>query len=154
MYGQDNPHLPWGSPQRRRVTGGNEVDSQTKRHSTGMNYFGLETSEPSGATGGVIQFSRPGGHVRSESVGTTAVGIMGEGNARAVGEKSQRDKVNQIVQAFFWKAAMVIIQSRMSVAPLLSPRSQERKTNKWVGILPTYSAAGLLVLTRMTLVQY
>jgi hypothetical protein len=47
-------------------------------------------------------------------------------------EKSYKDRVNQIVQNFFWKAAMCIIQQRMQVVPLLSPRTGELKPNKWV----------------------
>jgi autophagy-related protein 13 len=133
MYGTDKPHLPWGASHRRRSTqvGGEELDS-TQRYSTGgTNYFGMDGSESS-ASGGFTQVSRGPGHSRSASTGYQA-STTGEGNNGAGPvEKSQRDKVNQIVQQFFWKAAMVIIQQRIPTVPMVSPKTGEKKTNKWV----------------------
>ena len=109
------------------------MESGARRFSPGMNYFGLDGSESSATSGGFTQVPRSGGHARSESAGHNGSGGS-EGNIGGVGqvEKTHRDKVNQIVQAFFWKAAMVIIQGRMAVTLMLSPKTGEPKTNRWV----------------------
>jgi autophagy-related protein 13 len=136
MYGTEKSHLPWDTPPRRRTTqaaGGEEYDANlTQQYSTGVNYFGLDGSESSAASGGFTQIPRAGGHIRPGSAGYHTPNA-GEGNTgEGQGEGSRRAKVNQIVQAFFWKAATVIIQSRMPVQSMLSQRTQERITNKWV----------------------
>ncbi|KAF8537743.1 autophagy-related protein 13-domain-containing protein [Trichophaea hybrida] len=137
MYGTEKSHLPWSAPPRRRTTqaaAGEEYDANsTQRYST-VNYFGLDGSESSAASGGFTQVPRSGGHIRPGSSGYHTSNA-GEGNSgEGQGEVSRRAKVNQIVQAFFWKAATVIIQSRMPVQSMLSQRTQERIINKWFNI--------------------
>ncbi|KAI5849748.1 autophagy-related protein 13-domain-containing protein [Tricharina praecox] len=129
MYGTDKTNLAWGaSPSRRRSTA-EEPDAptnSTQRFTSGVNYYGLEGSESS--SGGFTQVPRAGGggggggHSRSANTGDTPA------------EKSQREKVNQIVQAFFWKAAMVIVQSRIPTVPIVAMKTGEKKTNKWFNI--------------------
>ena len=125
----------WGAPGRRRTnqSGGDEYDTNsTQRNPAAANYYGLEGSESS-ASGGFTQIARVGagqGHSRSGSVGGNQTANGEEGSSS--GEKTQREKVNQIVQAFFWKSAMTIIQARMNVKFTLAPKTGERKPNKWV----------------------
>ena len=131
----DNTHLHWNAPRRRATQpmGTSEDDAHPmQRPSTATNYFGLDGSESSStASGGAgvggfaqVPARGSGGHSRSGSAASPAA-------AEVPVERDRRIKVNQIVQNFFWKAAMVIIQSRMPVVALISPRTQEKKTNKW-----------------------
>lgn len=144
----------WGAPARRRTTqasGGDDYDNNsTQRYSTGgTNYYGLDGSESS-ASGGFTQVPRTsGGHSRSGSTGYHASNAEEAGYGTA-GERTPREKVNQIVQAFFWKAAMIIIQSRMTVKFSLAARTQEKKTNKWVRFAPALLDAE----TNVEIVQY
>ncbi|KAL7269203.1 autophagy protein 13 [Rhizina undulata] len=124
MYGRDSPQLPWAPP-RRRATGGpqgDENESSTRRFSIEPNYTSNEGSETTSMSGGFTTISAmSGGGGRPRSSGE-------------VPERSARDKINQIVQAFFGKAAMVIIQSRMTVNSLYSSKTGVRKVNKWFNI--------------------
>jgi autophagy-related protein 13 len=84
--------------------------------------YTMDGSESSSTTGGFTTVGR--------ATGAGFYSPPSEGNSNS--EKTNRERINQIVQAFFWKATMVIIQSRMNVAPLLSVKTREKKTNKWV----------------------
>ena len=135
----DDTRLHWNAPKRRATQpmgGSEDYDAHpTQRPSTtaATNYFGLDGSESSSSAsagaglGGFTQLparsSGGGGHSRPGSAASPAAEIPVE--------RDRRMKVNQIVQNFFWKAAMVIIQSRMPVVAMLSPKTHEKKTNKW-----------------------
>lgn len=115
----------WNNPAgRRRAAEGEPLRDTNKRYSTG--YMGFEAGESS--TTSAAGQGR-GGHSRNSSA-TTGYGNPGTG-LRGDEEKSYRDRANQIVQFFFWKAAMVVIQSRVEVEPTLTIRG-EKKSNKWV----------------------
>ncbi|KAI5778100.1 autophagy-related protein 13-domain-containing protein [Geopyxis carbonaria] len=136
MYGQDRA-LPWSTPPRRQTAPGGapiEVEPSTTRHATSTNYHGMEGSESSGSGGFTPASPRGTRHTRTMSSGPATVGdTSGGGNGRPDHEKSYKDRVNQIIQAFFWKATMVVIQSRMTTVSLLSSRN-EKKANKWFNI--------------------
>jgi len=136
MYGRDSPQLPWDSPRRRTTAGGlagGEVE-QTRRFSTGFNYAGMDGSSTSSGSGGFTNVppGGGGGHSRGASQGGYSSGASGAspGN-NGGGERTNRDKVNQIIQAFFMKAAMIIIQTRAQTKPVIS-KNGVRKVNKWV----------------------
>jgi len=134
MYGRDSPQLPWDSPRRRATAGGlagGEIE-QTRRFSTGFNYAGMDGSSTSSGSGGFTNVPPGGGHSRGASHGGYSSGASGASTGNnGGGERTNRDKVNQIIQAFFMKAAMIIIQTRAQTKPLIS-RNGIRKVNKWV----------------------
>lgn len=132
MYGEDRAHFPWSIPPRPRTTPLPEDSelSPNKRYSTGM-YYGLDGSD-SASSSGFAPVYRATVHSRSGSGGYSSPATAGAATSGGDAQSSVKQKVNQIVQAFFWKATMVIVQSRMSVVPLVNPKTQEKKTNKWV----------------------
>ncbi|CAZ83349.1 unnamed protein product [Tuber melanosporum] len=136
MYGRDSPQLPWDSPRRRTPAGGlagGEIE-QTRRFSTGFNYAGMDGSSTSSGSGGFTNVPPGGGHSRGASHGGYSSGASGAsaGN-NGGGERTNRDKVNQIIRAFFTKAAMIIIQTRAQTRPLTS-KTGVKKVNKWFNI--------------------
>ncbi|RPA96619.1 hypothetical protein L873DRAFT_1693798 [Choiromyces venosus 120613-1] len=138
MYGRDSPQLPWDSPRRRTAAGGlagGEIE-QTRRFSTGFNYAGMDGSSTSSGSGGFTNVppAGGGGHSRGASHGGYSSGTSGAGTGNnGGGERTDRDKVNQIIQAFFMKASMIIIQTRVQTKPLIS-RNGLKKVNKWFNI--------------------
>ncbi|CUS13000.1 unnamed protein product [Tuber aestivum] len=143
MYGRDSPQLPWDSPRRRTTAGGlagGEIE-QTRRFSTGPNYAGMDGSGTSSGSGGFTNVppGGGGGHSRGASHGGYSSGASGAsagnggGGGGGGGERTNRDKVNQIIQAFFMKAAMIIIQTRSQTRPLVS-KNGVKKVNKWFNI--------------------
>lgn len=79
------------------------------------------------ASGGVL-----GGHARSGSHGGYSSPAPGGVGSGASVERTNREKVNQIVQAYFGKAAMIVLHTRVNLPPIISPKTGTRKVNKWV----------------------
>lgn len=131
MYGGagDKHHLPWNTPSQRR-TGADRDSSPDKRHSTGMNFYGLDSPSSSGG------FSQVPGHGHSRNSSAAGYGSpLTSGNRNAPEDRNYRERANQIMQAFFWKAAMVIVQARIPVE-LAMTRDNGPKLNKWVRWVP------------------
>lgn len=141
MYGRESP-LPWSTPPRRRTaaaagapTNDDPEPSSTRRFSTGFTYAGMDGSgsTSSGGFTNVTSGGALGGHTRSGSHGgysSLAPGGAGGGGVSA--ERTNREKVNQIVQAYFGKAAMIILHTRVALPPVYSPKTGTKKVNKWV----------------------
>ena len=93
----------------------------------------MDGSGTSSGSGGFTSVGTGGGHSRGASHGGYSSGTLGAGAGNSGnGEKTDRDRVNQIIQAFFMKAAMIIIQARISIKPIMSPKNHVKKVNKWV----------------------
>ena len=114
----DDTRLHWNASRRRATQpmgGSEDYDAHPmQRPSTiaATNYFGLDGSESSSTAsagaglGGFTQLparsSGGGGHSRSGSAASPATAAATEIPV----ERDRRVKVNQIVQNFFWKAAI------------------------------------------------
>lgn len=85
------------------------------------------------ASGGAL-----GGHAHSGSHGGySSPALSGAGSGVSV-ERTNREKVNQIVQAYFGKAAMIILHARVTLPPVHSPKTGTKKVNKWVWQFPSF----------------
>lgn len=140
MYGHESP-LPWSTPPRRRTTAAGATtndgpdSSSTRRFSAGFTYAGMDGSgsTSSGGFTNIASGGATGGHTHSGSHGGYSSNVPGgSGGGGAPVERTSRDKANQIVQAYFGKAAMVILHARMVLPPTFSPKSGQKKVNRWV----------------------
>lgn len=138
MYGRESP-LPWSTPPRRRTaaagatTNDDPEPSSTRRFSTGFTYAGMDGSS-STSSGGFTNVASGGalGHARSGSHGGYSSPTPGGAGSGVSAERTNREKVNQIVQAYFGKAAMIILHARVTLPPVHSPKTGTKKVNKWV----------------------
>ncbi|KAI5814527.1 autophagy-related protein 13-domain-containing protein, partial [Pyronema omphalodes] len=78
-------------------------------------------------SGGLNSRPASGGYNDSEQSG-------GGGGAGVGGQRDPHVKINQIVQAFFWKAAMIIIERRIPTTLYTSSRTGEKMVNRWFNI--------------------
>lgn len=139
MYGRESP-LPWSTPPRRRTaaagatTNDDPESSSTRRFSTGFTYAGMDgsSSTSSGGFTNVASGGALGGHARSGSHGGYSSLAPGGTVGGVSAERTNREKVNQIVQAYFGKAAMIILHTRVALPPVHSPKTRTKKVNKWV----------------------
>jgi hypothetical protein len=130
MYTTDR----WGAPSRRRTPQQSQQSDSydtspqsLSRPSTGNQYYGMDGSSSSGGfsqipSGGLSSRPASGGYNDSEQSGGGGAG----------GPRDPHVKINQIVQAFFWKAAMIIIQRRIPTTLYTSNRTGEKMVNRWV----------------------
>lgn len=138
MYGRESP-LPWSTSPRRRTAAAGVMSnddpepSSARRFSTGFTYAGMDgsSSTSSGGFTNVASGGVGGGHARSGSHGGYSSPIPGGAGGTSI-ERTNREKVNQIVQAYFAKAAMVILHARVTLPPIYSPKTGTKKVNKWV----------------------
>ncbi|KAI5852801.1 autophagy-related protein 13-domain-containing protein [Morchella snyderi] len=141
MYGHESP-TPWSTPPRRRTAAGTTTNddpdsSSTRRFSAGFTYAGMDGSgsTSSGGFTNIASGGATGGHTRSGSHGGYSSNVPGgTGGGGAPAERTSRDKANQIVQAYFGKAAMVILHARVVLPPTFSPKSGQKKVNRWFNI--------------------
>lgn len=139
MYGRESP-LPWSTPPRRRTaaagatTNDDPEPSYTRRFSTGFTYAGMDgsSSTSSGGFTNIASGGALGGHARSGSHGGHPSPAPGGAVGGVSAERTNREKVNQIVQAYFGKAAMIILHTRVALPPVHSPKTGTKKVNKWV----------------------
>lgn len=144
MYGRESP-LPWSTPPRRRTaaagatTNDDPEPSYTRRFSTGFTYAGMDgsSSTSSGGFTNVASGGALGGLVRSGSHGGHPSPAPGGAVGGVSAERTNREKVNQIVQAYFGKAAMIILHTRVALPPVHSPKTGTKKVNKWVQQFPS-----------------
>lgn len=138
MYGRESP-LPWSTPRRKTAAAGAMTNddpepSSTRRFSAGFTYAGMDgsSSTSSGGFTNVASGGALGSHARSGSHGGHSSPAPGGVGTGASAERTNREKVNQIVQAYFGKAAMIILHTRVALPPIYSPKTGTKKVNKWV----------------------
>ncbi|KAF8429761.1 autophagy-related protein 13-domain-containing protein [Tirmania nivea] len=108
---------------------GSPATPNSRPTSTYRGYTGLSTSNQESGFGGGGGGGRGGGG--ADDGGREGVG----GGGGAGGDDSAfRERVNQVVQNFYLKAAMIIIQQRIPVAPLYASRTGSKKVNVWFNL--------------------